>query len=452
MSIFLCNICGEEVENISQQITLKCNPNHTYCYDCIFDWYYKNRNHSDIHGDSNIASSTSCPICRKNGGYLPIPEGKSRIENVHIPPILSKISGYSSNSKCDCMLSPIINTHPCFHYAYYVLSLPYCLKEKFKNELQNKTSIKMCHTHYQAFKKGDSVALDDNIVIESFYKKYPCEAILTTNNQCNGNSNILKNGELLMIKNNNQTYCVCKKHKEDYEKNKALNIKNVGMIIKNGVVNQEDKKKGGKMKSCKKKVEIQKSNTSEKNNTFEDLLDDLDIFEDSKQTNDFKNINHEMDDLMIELHTNLTLLKNIIETKNNEKTIQKLEMSLQEINELIQLFRTTKEKDIFLLIRDKSDEFTFILNEIMIEHQNTNDIINEEPKKIKKEELKEEKKENTKMITFDLYNYQIDPYCNVKLKNGKLCKNIGNVHYNLKCGNHSHGMYMKELFFKENNK
>ena len=76
-----CNICSEEIED-DKIISLKCNPKkHIYCYDCIFEWYlhiHKKKNRS------NYPTLTVCPICRKNGGLLPLYCDIKPIKNIHI--------------------------------------------------------------------------------------------------------------------------------------------------------------------------------------------------------------------------------------------------------------------------------------------------------------------------------------------------------------------------------
>ena len=62
------------------------------------------------------------------------------------------------------------------------------------------------------------------------------------------------------------------------------------------------------------------------------------------------------------------------------------------------------------------------------------------------EELNNEVTVHKKELKIDLYNpeFKIDPYCNVKQKNGKLCNNPANIYYNLKCYKHHQDYYLKE--------
>jgi len=78
MNTYFCNICTDNVkeENI---VRLKCNPSkHIFCYDCIYDWYIELKKQRQ-------RLCTMCPICRKNGGTLPL-NNKTYIKNIHNDP------------------------------------------------------------------------------------------------------------------------------------------------------------------------------------------------------------------------------------------------------------------------------------------------------------------------------------------------------------------------------
>jgi hypothetical protein len=78
----LCNICNEELK-INESICLICNPTkHVFCYDCIYNWY-KELNLKSNHYHNNYSIKTMCPICRKNGGLLPVFKNYKLIKNVH---------------------------------------------------------------------------------------------------------------------------------------------------------------------------------------------------------------------------------------------------------------------------------------------------------------------------------------------------------------------------------
>jgi hypothetical protein len=75
-----CNICTETIEN-DKVIGLKCDPKkHIFCYDCILDWF---KILKKKHGSGNYSTLNMCPICRKNGGLLPVCDGYETIKNIH---------------------------------------------------------------------------------------------------------------------------------------------------------------------------------------------------------------------------------------------------------------------------------------------------------------------------------------------------------------------------------
>ena len=78
---YTCGICTDQIPN-GEIISLKCNPSkHIFCYDCISDWYkeIKPKKHSGNYSTINI-----CPICRKNGGFLPCIKNDTFIKGIHI--------------------------------------------------------------------------------------------------------------------------------------------------------------------------------------------------------------------------------------------------------------------------------------------------------------------------------------------------------------------------------
>jgi hypothetical protein len=79
MEKHMCNICAEEIES-DKIVSLICNPvKHIFCYDCIFDWYNQLKNKPNIN---NYGIYRMCPICRDNGGYLPL-YGTKYIRGIH---------------------------------------------------------------------------------------------------------------------------------------------------------------------------------------------------------------------------------------------------------------------------------------------------------------------------------------------------------------------------------
>ena len=79
---YLCNICSENIDD-DKIIGLKCSPDkHFFCYDCIFDWYKEIKN--SINNHNNYSHKNICPICRKNGGFLPIHSNYTPIKGINI--------------------------------------------------------------------------------------------------------------------------------------------------------------------------------------------------------------------------------------------------------------------------------------------------------------------------------------------------------------------------------
>ena len=68
---FICNICSEKIET-NKIIGLKCNiKKHVFCFDCINDWYITTKKNYNNNYNCNYNLIRMCPICRKNGGFLP---------------------------------------------------------------------------------------------------------------------------------------------------------------------------------------------------------------------------------------------------------------------------------------------------------------------------------------------------------------------------------------------
>lgn len=75
-----CAICGESINNKFSQ---KIECGHVYHYECIMKTFQYNK-----HGNY-------CPLCRKNGGLLPLVNGLNKLhKNIHY--ISQYPSDYSS--------------------------------------------------------------------------------------------------------------------------------------------------------------------------------------------------------------------------------------------------------------------------------------------------------------------------------------------------------------------
>jgi len=98
-----CNICLEDIED-NKIVSLICHPSHIFCYDCIFDWYKEIKN--SINNHNNYSHKNICPICRKNGGFLPIHSNYTPIKGINI---FSKVN----TSKSINIINPDKKSYEC---------------------------------------------------------------------------------------------------------------------------------------------------------------------------------------------------------------------------------------------------------------------------------------------------------------------------------------------------
>jgi len=108
---YSCNICLNELDE--NGIGLKCNPTkHTFCYECIFDWY-KEVKYQKYSGNYTIICM--CPICRKDGGkLLLLNENDEYVKGIHyikkivipkdkcVAKLVSKDATCKNNAKKEC--------------------------------------------------------------------------------------------------------------------------------------------------------------------------------------------------------------------------------------------------------------------------------------------------------------------------------------------------------------
>ena len=70
-----CSICGI---NLSDKFKTELNCNHIFHYECLMKTFMNQSNYK--HKKQN-----TCPLCRKNCGYLPIVNGlKKIIVGIHV--------------------------------------------------------------------------------------------------------------------------------------------------------------------------------------------------------------------------------------------------------------------------------------------------------------------------------------------------------------------------------
>jgi hypothetical protein len=140
---YICNICADDIDCNSELIQLKCNPNHYFCYKCIYDWYLKCDKYT---GYGNQYPERTCPICKKNGGYLPLNSNYETIDTIHDVP---KCCFYS-HIKCPYVVK---ENNLCLKHLKYTnnkCSIHECEKPLYSiydnNTLKNKTYY--CDEHY----------------------------------------------------------------------------------------------------------------------------------------------------------------------------------------------------------------------------------------------------------------------------------------------------------------
>lgn len=98
MNIFFCNICSEEI-NKDNMVRLKCDPDkHYFCYSCILDWFKEVKKLRY----TNHYIANMCPICRKNGGFLPVNDGIVPIKGIHVIKTVNKNTKASVENVAKC--------------------------------------------------------------------------------------------------------------------------------------------------------------------------------------------------------------------------------------------------------------------------------------------------------------------------------------------------------------
>jgi len=102
---FICNICSENIPS-NQIIGLKCNyKKHIFCFTCINDWYLETKINVKSSYNHNYDLIRMCPICRKNGGYLPNLNNKFKKEIHYKGSELKRTCGYKLKNKNEYCMS-----------------------------------------------------------------------------------------------------------------------------------------------------------------------------------------------------------------------------------------------------------------------------------------------------------------------------------------------------------
>ena len=162
---FICNICSSSIKN--NIIGLKCNSKkHVFCYECINDWYIEIKNNINSY-KSNYNFIRMCPICRKNGGYLPNLKHK-HINQIHYKGDVIKTCGYKLRGKNDyCMNSGkkcynnLCKKH--FDIDNKKNQLNNELNKKINNNVENKSSILTEKKVHKARKNKKDLDINDEI-------------------------------------------------------------------------------------------------------------------------------------------------------------------------------------------------------------------------------------------------------------------------------------------------
>lgn len=165
---FICNICSSPIrENI---IGLKCNSKkHIFCYECINDWYYEIKdNMKSVKTNYNFIRM--CPICRKNGGYLPCLNTK-HINQIHYKGDIISTCGYKLKGKND-----------------------YCMN------IGKKCYNNLCKKHYDIDTKKNNLNIND-VKLKKSTNKNTCKKVVNdtrTNELVEDVTNMLKNHNIFI--------------------------------------------------------------------------------------------------------------------------------------------------------------------------------------------------------------------------------------------------------------
>lgn len=182
-----CNICADNINN-DDIIVLKCNITHTFCYDCILSWYKS--------CEKNIYSyyeyiHRMCPICKCDGGLLPLKPGIDPIKYIHDIP-KCKMEG----CKDEIATKKDLNNHSsdglCLRH--------YCLEHKL-------CQYKMKHSHSSCL-----LPIQDNKIYctehFNYTTKYFCNAKLKSgficpkkanyNGKCHIHKNVTDNDDIVL--------------------------------------------------------------------------------------------------------------------------------------------------------------------------------------------------------------------------------------------------------------
>ncbi len=196
---FTCNICCEDIQE-DRLVTLKCNPKHIFCYDCIFDWFQSLTSPKKKYLKEDICM---CPMCKKFGGYLPLMTPHTiKIMNIHIGPVFHDTICYVK----DC------NYFNMYHIKDFSTI----------NNTNNLKQVYLCDSHYEqyAYSATSSFTLKDDSVIQT--KGILCQCTLNT--KMGTMKCTLKKSITITV--NEKSILLCESHHLLYKNKCTLNCQN----------------------------------------------------------------------------------------------------------------------------------------------------------------------------------------------------------------------------------
>ena len=486
---YTCNICCEEFTE--KKVILACNPKHIFCYDCILDWYKKK---SGVVGDSyssygssngNGGEDRTCPICRKDGGFLKIPPelaNQNKLPGIHI----EKAINFKTNpyAKCDCI------NHNSYDVVFPCASSVYCAIQCYDGEYKTKI-IHICWHHYHVARKGGQLTLQDGggtteKPLYTLFQRTPCQIKTNSGSQCSGNCNMAKSGTLqsVMVGNYGEVY-VCNKHKTDYEKGKTLALFGAGSdhplrsFSKNGLSSSstssstgspsdlpagacgEKLKNGGYCKRIGKEVYCGKCAAHKPSSS-------MTIVTGTKLENTEDHVPLKVPKIDINkfvhtwnmLHDTLETLKETVNKAEFDHQIKELEGSLSRIHQHITCLKFDAYEENAIVCEEIETEcslFCHLLNAYkgddgLIPTSGSEVVAPLPVAKVSEAKVSEAKAQEksgprkTRYVLVDLFKLRSSSYCNVRLENGKLCGMPGNKYSHMKCSRHRQEHYNKEFF------
>ncbi len=192
-----CNICCEPIFE-DRKITLKCNPKHFFCYDCISDWYTTIKSNPP----NSDTPAFTCPICKNDGGILPVmPPHTEKVIGIH------KTYDNLTSEDISKLVDAIQMTQPTPCAQKNCLCIGWNKCYGMPDVLAGKKShIYLCHDHRYHFKKGNPIQLYDNTTYISPYIRCSCLC-----------KNVEHYNKIRRVEYMGKMYFLCKSHKMLYD-------------------------------------------------------------------------------------------------------------------------------------------------------------------------------------------------------------------------------------------